>query len=297
MQPIFSTAGAADLRALLGAGRIVLAPGVYDAISALLAQQAGFPAAFVSGSAIAHMQLARPDMGLLSVTELAATVSRIRERVSIPLLVDADSGYGNAINTMRTVRLLERAGADGIQIEDQAPVKSPTRLADRPVIPIGEMMGKLKAALDTRLSSRTVISARTDVMTTGTLDDALERIEAYIGVGADMVFVERLHRASDMQRLVAHVRGRVPILHNCLRPEEDSLSPVELEAMGYSMVLFPTAAALAAANAIAARFRALLERSALPARACERPLTDALSDIVGTAELLIEAKRYGGEKG
>src|SRR5437763_8274707 len=153
-----------SLRALISRKPIVVAPGVYDAFTALVATQAGFDTLYVSGAAIAYTKLGRPDIGLVSMSEVAETVTLIRDRVSAHLIVDADTGYGNAINVTRTVRTFERAGATAIQLEDQDFPKRCGHLDGKRLIAAEEMTGKIKAALDARQSSDTLIIARTDAV-------------------------------------------------------------------------------------------------------------------------------------
>src|SRR5215467_12019265 len=152
------------LRARLTRPPIVVAPGVYDPLTALIAEQAGFGALYVSGAAIAYTRLGRPDIGLVSMNEVAETVTLIRDRVGAHLIVDADTGYGNALNVQRTVRLLERAGAGAIQIEDQDFPKRCGHLDDKTLVSASEMVGKIKAAVDARSSPETLIIARTDAV-------------------------------------------------------------------------------------------------------------------------------------
>src|SRR5665647_1152121 len=162
------------LRARLARPPILIAPGVYDPLTALIAEQAGFEALYVSGAAIAYTRLGRPDIGLVSLSEVVETVSLIRDRVDAHLIVDADTGYGNALNVERTVRLLERAGASAIQIEDQSFPKRCGHLDDKTLIPAAEMAGKIKAAVDARHSADTLIIARTDACLLYTSDAADE---------------------------------------------------------------------------------------------------------------------------
>jgi len=181
-----------DLRTRLARPGIVLAPGVYDAFSALIAEQAGFEALYLSGASIAYTRLGRSDVGLTTYTEVADTLARITERVSLPVIVDADTGFGNALNAMRTVRGLERAGAAMIQLEDQTFPKRCGHLDGKSVVPVAEMAGKLKAALDARGSSSTLILARTDAVAVEGLDAALDRAERYLEAGVDALFIEAL---------------------------------------------------------------------------------------------------------
>src|SRR5512143_2782194 len=163
------------LRSRLAAPPILVAPGVYDALTAHLAERAGFSAVYVSGAAIAYTRLGRPDIGLVAMSEVADTVALIRDRVRSHLIVDADTGYGNALNVERTVRMFERAGANAIQIEDQAFPKRCGHLDDKALIPAPEMAGKIKAAVDARVSRDTLIIARTDAVAVEGFDQAIER--------------------------------------------------------------------------------------------------------------------------
>jgi 2-methylisocitrate lyase-like PEP mutase family enzyme len=281
------------LRRLLARGQIVIAPGVFDAMSALLAVDAGFPAVFVSGSALAYTQLARPDVNLVAITEVADTVARIADRIDAPILVDADSGHGNAANVQRTVRMLERAGAAAIQIEDQVNHKPPASLNARPLVSRAEMVGKIKAALDARVNRDTVISARTDAMFTAGFDDALDRAIAFADAGADMVFVEGLTEIGQMKRLIAEIGGRVPLLHNVI---DGGTSPVqtaaEAQALGYAVVLFPGAAVQAAATAMQAALGQLAAEGSTAGFRARNLDAKGLNAMLGTPAFLERAKGY-----
>ncbi len=178
------------LRARLARKPIVVAPGVYDPFTALVASQAGFATLYVSGAAIAYTRLGRPDIGLVGMTEIAETVARIRERVDAHLIVDGDNGYGNALNVVRTVHEFERAGANAIQLEDQDFPKRCGHLDGKALIPAAEMCGKLRAALDARHSRETLIIARTDAVGVEGFERAIERAAMYRDTGVDMLFVE-----------------------------------------------------------------------------------------------------------
>ena len=156
----------------------MLAPGVYDAYSALLAVRAGFEAVYLSGASIAYTRLGRPDIGLVTASEVENTLANIRERVSVPIIVDADTGFGNALNVMRTVKMFERAGASLIQLEDQTLPKRCGHLEGKTLVSSGEMVGKIKAALDARASNNTLIMARTDAIAVDGIDRALDRAAA-----------------------------------------------------------------------------------------------------------------------
>lgn len=245
------------LRALVAAPDILVTPGVYDAFSAFRAQEAGFKAVFVSGSSLAAMHLARPDIGLLTMTETAEIVGRIAERLDIPLFVDADQGFGNAMAVARSVMLLERAGAAGIQIEDQQEVKPSSAPLSRPLVAPEVMVGKIKAALDSRRDEATMISARSDAMTTETFEQALERAHLYAEAGADMVFVESLKTKAEMERLVAELGGKVPLLHNLLRADDEVRDAITVQKIGYGVALFPGAAVSAVGESLDKAFRGL----------------------------------------
>ena len=172
------------LKLRLAEPRVLLAPGVYDALSALIAEQAGCEALYLSGASIAYTRLGRSDVGLTTYTEVADSLARITERVRLPVIVDAGTGFGNALNVLRTVRGFERAGASMIQLEDQTVPKRCGHLDGKAVIPTAEMCGKLKAALDARHSAQTLVLARTDALALEGLDAALDRAEACLALRA-----------------------------------------------------------------------------------------------------------------
>ena len=253
---------AARLRQRLSQREILVAPGIYDALGAAIAERAGFEALFVSGSALAAAHLGRPDIGLLSLPETTEIVARIADRVDIPLFVDADQGGGNAYAVARHVRMLERSGAAGIQIEDQCEIKPASEPLSRPLISTEDMVGKIKAAKDA-CQSETVISARSDAASNEGVGAAIERALAYVEAGADMIFVESLTKRSDMERLIAAIDGKVPVLHNLLRPTDEVCDAATLQQLGYSVALFPAPALRAAGDAIAAAFGELRQNPAI----------------------------------
>ena len=248
------------LKNFLASEQVVVAPGVYDGVSAWLAQKAGFDVAFLSGSAVAFSQLASPDIGLVTLTELASTLAQIRERVGLSIIADADSGFGNALNVQRTVRTLERAGASGIQIEDQLNTKKVKDVQNRPLVAASEMVGKIRAAQDAKRNTDTVISARTDAFFSLGLQESLDRAESYLEAGADMLFVEGLRSKEDLEALSVRFKGRIPLLYNMLaQGQTPLLGPDDLAKMGISIILYPATAIESAANA---SFNALVELKA-----------------------------------
>ena len=284
---------AENLHARLARKPIVVAPGVYDAFTALVAAQAGFDTLYVSGAAIAYTRLGRPDIGLVSVTEMTQTVAMIRDRVGAKLIVDADTGYGNALNVARTVREFERVGANAIQIEDQDFPKRCGHLDGKALISAGEMCGKLRAALDTRRARETLIIARTDAIAVEGFDRAIERAVSYAEAGADMLFVEAPKTRDDLGRIAEALRGRAPLVANMVEGGKTPLlSAAELEAIGFALVIFPGGIVRAFAQ-LASEYYASLGKhgSSEPFRG--RMLDFAgLNDLIGTPELLALGKRY-----
>ena len=286
-----------SLRALLAQSAITVAPGVFNAWSAMLAERAGFEALYLSGASIAYTRLGRPDIGLVSVTEVADTLACIRERVAVPVIVDADTGFGNALNVIRTVKLLERAGAPGIaiQLEDQTLPKRCGHLDGKTLVPRAEMQGKIRAALDARSSRDTLIVARTDAVAVEGVAQALERAEAYLEAGADVLFIEALPDVEHMRRATAHFAGRVPLLANMVEGGKTPLlGAAELQAIGFSVVIFPGALVRALSRS-AAEFFANLRSTGTTAGFLDRMLDfQSLNQSLGTKEMLDLGKRYDG---
>jgi 2-methylisocitrate lyase-like PEP mutase family enzyme len=288
---------AQTLSARLARPPILIAPGVYDALTALIAERAGFEALYVSGAGIAYTRLGRPDIGLVGMSEVVQTVALIRDRVGAHLIVDADTGYGNALNVQRTVRLLERAGANAIQIEDQDFPKRCGHLDDKALIPVEEMAGKIKAAVDARVSSATLIIARTDAVAVEGFDRALARSEFYREAGADMLFVEAPRQREELTRVNARLgKGAfksVPLMVNMVEGGKTPMLPAaELESLGFALVIFPGAIVRALAKAAEDFYGSLKAHSSTePVRARMFDF-DALNRLIGTPEMLERGKRY-----
>ena len=284
---------AENLHSRLARRRIVVAPGVYDAFTALVATQAGFDTLYVSGAAIAHTRLGRPDIGLVSVTEVTQTIAMIRDRVAANLIVDADTGYGNALNVARTVREFERVGANAIQIEDQDFPKRCGHLDGKALIPVDEMCGKLRAALDARRARETLIIARTDAIAVEGFDRAIERAVSYVEAGADMLFVEAPKTRDDLDRIARALRGRAPLMANMVEGGKTPLlSAAELEAIGFALVIFPGGIVRAFAHLASEYYASLAKHgSSEPFRGRMLDFS-GLNDLIGTPELLALGKRY-----
>ena len=284
-----------NLKSRLTQPDIVLAPGVYDALSALIAEQSGFEAVYLSGASIAYTRLGRSDVGLTTYTEVAETLARITDRVSLPVIVDADTGFGNALNVMRTVKGFERAGAAMIQIEDQTFPKRCGHLDGKAVVRVGEMVGKLKAALDARTSSDTLILARTDALAVEGLDAALARAQAYLEAGVDALFIEALRTPTQMSAACQRFGNRVPLLANMV---EGGKTPVQsaaaLQAQGFKIAIFPGGTARAVAHTLQGYYASLKQhQSTLPWKDSMLDF-DGLNSVIGTGELMQTGRLYEG---
>jgi 2-methylisocitrate lyase-like PEP mutase family enzyme len=272
---------------------VLLAPGVYDALSALIAERAGFEALYLSGASIAYTRLGRSDVGLTTYSEVEETLARITERVTTPVIVDADTGFGNALNVRRTVQGLERAGAAMIQLEDQTFPKRCGHLDGKSVVPVDEMRGKLRAALDARRHAGTLLLARTDAVAVEGLESALDRAEAYLQCGVDALFVEALRSTQQMDAACRRFASRVPLLANMVEGGQTPLhSADELGARGFRIVIFPGGTARAVAHTLQDYYASLhAHGSSAPMR--DRLLDfDGLNALIGTPELLALGKRY-----
>ena len=284
-----------SLRTRLQQPEALLAPGVYDAFTALLAEQAGFEALYLSGASVAYTRLGRSDVGLVTATEVAQTLSLITERVRCPVIVDADTGFGNALNTQRTVREFERAGAAMIQLEDQTFPKRCGHLDGKGVIPIAEMQGKLKAALDARHNPDTLILARTDAVAVEGLDAALERAEAYLACGVDALFIEALRSPEDMNRACQQFAQRVPLLANMVEGGKTPIeNAAELTRRGFRIVIFPGGTARAVAHTLQGYYASLRTHQTTTPWRHQMLDFDGLNRVIGTPELLALGRRYEG---
>ena len=282
-----------NLKSRLQSQDCLLVPGVYDSLSALIAEQAGFEAVYLSGASIAYTRIGRSDVGLTTYTEVEQTLARITDRIALPVIVDADTGFGNALNVIRTVKGFEKAGAAMIQLEDQTFPKRCGHLAGKSVVPVLEMCGKLKAALDARRSDSTLILARTDAVAVEGMDAALERAEAYLECGADVLFIEALGTLSDMSRVCEQFRGRIPLLANMV---EGGLTPIRsasaLGETGFSIVIFPGGAARAVAHSLQSYYGLLRENGSTKASAEAMLNFNELNKLIETPELMELGKRY-----
>ena len=283
---------AQGLRELL-AGQAFIAPGCYDAFTALLIEQAGFPCAYVSGASVAFTRLGRPDIGLTTLTEVAETVGNIRDRVALPLIVDGDNGFGNALNVQRTVRLLEKMGASAIQLEDQTLPKRCGHLDGKALVSVGEMLGKLKAAQDARTNPATVIVARTDAIAVDGFEAGMDRAHAYAEAGADVLFIEALRSVEQFERAGRELGGRIPLLANMVEGGKTPLLSIhELGALGFKLAIHPGAMVRVVGQA-ATNYLTTLQADGTTRGMLDRMFDfKRLNEVIGTDEMLQHGDRY-----
>jgi 2-methylisocitrate lyase-like PEP mutase family enzyme len=287
----------ASLRSLLSKPPIVIAPGIYDPLTALIASGAGFQSLYVSGAAIAYTRLGRPDIGLVSMSEVVETVALISDRVEANLIVDADNGYGNALNVERTVRLFEKAGAQAIQLEDQSFPKRCGHLDDKSLISADEMVGKIKAAVDARHSEGTLIIARTDAVAVEGFNPAIARTSMYREAGADVLFVEAPKTREDLAGIAKCIKGGVPLMANMVEGGKTPiLSGPELEELGFSLVIFPGGIVRTLARTAVDYYASLAEhRTTQPFIERMFGFND-MNALLGTPEMIERGKRFGAQR-
>ncbi len=282
-----------SMKTRLASDEIIVAPGVYDALTAALAAQAGFEALYLSGAAVAYTRLGRPDIGLTSVSEMTDTMALIRDRVDIPVIIDADTGFGNALNAQRTMRLYERAGANALQVEDQTYPKRCGHLAEKSIIPTTEMVGKIAAMADARAGDETLIIARTDAVAVEGFDAAIDRAEAYVEAGADALFIEALRSVEEMKTVTERFKDRVPLLVNMV---EGGATPIQnasfLNDLGFSIVIFPGGIVRALAHTAESYYQSLMATGSNRAFADRMFDFGGLNDRLGTDQMLALGKHY-----
>jgi 2,3-dimethylmalate lyase len=241
------------LRQMLAAPGLIVAPGAYDGISVRLIEAAGFSAVYMTGAGTAASHLGQPDLGLATLTEMASHAAHLASAVSLPVIADADTGYGNALNAVRTVREYERAGVAGLHMEDQVAPKKCGHIAGKQVVPTKEFAEKIRAAAEHRTDPDFVIIARTDARAVTSLDDAIDRGNRYAEAGADLIFVEAPQTLDEIHRVAREVKA--PLLANMVQGGRTPRVPTaDLERLGFKIAIFP---AVCMAAAIRAMERAL----------------------------------------
>ncbi len=284
--------GAPTLREQLAAGETVLAPGCYDGLGARLIEEAGFSAAYMTGFGSAAARLGQPDVGLLTLSEMVDNAHRIAQAVSIPVIADADTGYGNALNVIRTVREYESAGVAAIHIEDQAMPKKCGHLDGKVLVEAGEMVAKVSAAVEARRSEDFLIIARTDARAVEGLDGALERAARYRDAGADVLFIEAPQSVQEIET-IARTFAEVPLLFNYAEGgKTPAITYDVLRELGFNLVIFPLSillATTAAVRAVLARIKA----DGTPIQALPSlPAFDEFLDLIGLPEVRELEQRF-----
>ncbi|MFT5669478.1 MAG: 2-methylisocitrate lyase-like PEP mutase family enzyme [Glaciecola sp.] len=284
---------ARSLRDMLATKSVIKAPGVYDGLSTLLVEKAGFPAAFLSGGSLSFSRFGRPDMGLVTASEVADTVAIIRERTNIPLIVDMDTGFGNALNVRRTVETFERAGASALQMEDQVAPKRCGHMAGKQVISINEMVGKIEAALDARRNEDTIIVARTDALGVNGFDDAIERGHKYVEAGCDVLFIEAPKSVEQMKIIGNTFADKIPLMHNLV---EGGGSPIggarEMADLRYKLALYPVALLHLFVKQAPALLQHILDEGSTTAWQQEMIDLKDMNILLGSGDLLNTDKKY-----
>ena len=275
-----------QLRELLASPGIVPAPGAYDCLSAAVIERAGFPVVYMTGAGTSISRTGYPDIGLTTMSEMVANAAAIAHTVSVPVIADADTGYGDVLQVRRTVREYERAGVAGIHIEDQESPKRCGHLDDKRVVPQEEMVHKLHAALDAREDDDFTIIARCDALAVTGWDDALRRCEAYVNAGADVLFLEALQTREQAAYVTA--RFDVPVLYNYVETGKSPLLSVsELEELGFKLVIFPISAMLAALKTMTDLMRELQETGTTAHLVADRMVSiQECFDTVGLSDML-----------
>lgn len=282
-----------SLKSRLQKNEILVAPGVYDGLTAALATDAGFEALYLSGAAVAYTRLGRPDIGLNTASEMADTMALIADRTPLPVIIDADTGFGNALNAQRTMRFYERAGASALQLEDQTYPKRCGHLADKSLIPAQEMSGKIAAMADARASDETLIIARTDAIAVEGFSAALDRAEAYIEAGADVLFVEAPQSRAQLEAIGTQFGTRIPLLANMV---EGGSTPItgadDLEKLGFSIVIFPGGIVRALGRTAQEYYQSLHANGSNKLFAGRMFDFDGLNTVIGTNDLLGLGEKY-----
>ena len=256
---------------------------------------AGFEALYLSGAAVAYTRLGRPDIGLTTATEMADTMALIADRTDLPVIMDADTGFGNALNARRTMQSYERAGAAALQVEDQTYPKRCGHLSDKSLISSDEMAGKIAAMADARRHD-TLIIARTDAIAVEGFAAAMDRAGAYIEAGADVLFIEAPRDRDELAQIPAIFRGKVPLLANMVEGGATPISSArDLQQMGFDIVIFPGGIVRALARTAQDYYASLM------ASGSNTPFRDRMHDFdglnaaIGTADMLATGKRYDGK--
>lgn len=288
------TSPGARLRALMSVDAPVLVPGAYDALSARLVEQAGFDAAYMTGFGATASRLGLPDVGLMTATEMVDQAGRMARAISVPLISDADTGYGNAVNVRRTVGDFERAGVAAIHLEDQVSPKRCGHMSGKQVVPVGEMVDKVHAAVEARTDPGFVLIARTDARAVDGLDAALERAASYRDAGADVLFVEAPQDEAEIEAVAAAFPD-TPLMFNWVERGRTPMLPLEqITELGFALVIYPVATLFSATLAMQ-RYLAELRRAGTPLAVLDDAVDfEAFTGLVGLPEVRAFEERITG---
>lgn len=279
------------IRELFESGRMIVAPGAHDALTARLVSRAGFDAVYMTGYGQSASHLGSPDVGLMTMTEMVNRANALVEAAGVPVIADADTGFGNAVNVMRTVREYEKAGVAAIQLEDQVLPKKCGHMLGRQLVPKEEMVGKVKAAVDTRVDSDFMIIARTDARTVFGIDEAIERGLAYREAGADIIFIESPETPDEMRRINREIPGYT--LANMVEGGRTPLLPNrELEEIGYNIAIYPTASIYVVTKAVLGLMEALKKDGTTRNVMSDMVSFTEFNELIGLAEIREKEVRY-----
>ena len=283
-----------QLRQLLREPGIIMAPGAYDCLTAKIIENAGFPAVYMTGAGTSVATLGYPDLALATLGEMVGNAADIAATVSVPVIADADTGYGGILNIQRTIRQYQRAGVAGVHIEDQEFPKRCGHLDNKRVIGIDEMVGKIKAAVDARTDEDFVIIVRTDALAVTGWDDTMRRCEAFTRAGADVLFVEAIRSAEEAERVVASVE--LPLLYNFVETGKSPLfSAQELESLGFKIVIYPASAILTVSKVVAGLMNDLKSKGTTAHLVDNMITLQDCFELMGLSEMLATDESYSAE--
>ena len=287
---------AGRFKELLQAPGIIAAPGAYDCLTAAIIQQAGFPAVYMTGAGTSVARLGKPDLALASMTEMVSNAADIAQAVDVPVIADADTGYGGVLNVARTVRQYERAGVAAIHIEDQQSPKRCGHLDDKQVVSSTEMVQKIRAAVDARIDDDFTIIVRTDALAVTGWDDTMRRCGEYVDAGADMLFIEAIRSAEDARRITSNFN--VPLMYNFVETGKSPLLPApELERLGFKLVIFPVSALLMVCKAVSELMAQLKSTGSTEAMLDRMYSLEDCFNLVGLKELMAQDAGFAGALG
>ncbi len=292
--PISANDGPHNLRSALNSGQIIAAPGCYDGLGARLIEQAGFAVAYLTGFGTSASLLGRPDVGLLGLGEMVDTARRVVQATSLPVIADADTGYGNPLNVIRTVREYEQAGVAGLHLEDQVLPKRCGHMAGKQVVDSTEFLQRIEAAVAARTNPDLVIIARTDARAPLGLDEAIERARRCEDAGADMLFIEALTSEEELE-VVATSFPHTPLVYNWVDGGRSPLLGLDrLDELGFRLVIFPVSILFAATKAMQRTLEAISRDGMPEARSDDGNDFDAFTTMIGLDEIADLEQRFSG---